>query len=89
MQRQRELERRTAPIFDNMPFSLGEVEERLDLKGAQIARQCARPQTRRMPVLHLPTLRESAYNTSAKTPNSKPLMRLQKLRPAATVTEKS
>jgi hypothetical protein len=38
MQRQRELERRTAPIFDNMPFSLGEVEERLDLKGAQIAR---------------------------------------------------
>src|SRR5258708_10000591 len=89
LQRQRELERRTAPIFDNTPFSVGEVEERLDLKGAQIARQSAPPQTRRMPVLHLPTLRESAYNTPAETSNSKSLRPLQKLRTTPRITEES
>jgi hypothetical protein len=89
LQRQRELERRTAPIFDNPPFGVGEVEKRLDLKGAQIARQGAPPQTRRMPVLHLPTLRESAYHTPAETPNSKSLRRLQKLRTTARIVEKS
>src|SRR5271167_1877300 len=57
LQRQRELERSTAPLLDNTPFSVGEVEERLDLKSAQIARQSTPPQTRRMPVLHVPTLR--------------------------------
>lgn len=45
----------------------------LILNGTQVARQSAPPQTRRMPVLHVPTLRESAYNTSAETPNSKSL----------------
>jgi hypothetical protein len=89
LQRQCELERRTAPIFDNTPFSVGEVEERLDLNGTQIARQSAPPQTRRMPVLQVPTLRESAYNTSAETPNSKSLRCLQILRVAARITEES
>jgi hypothetical protein len=42
-----------------------------------------------MPVLHLPTLRESAYNTPAETPNSKSLRRLRKLRTTARITEKS
>jgi NAD(P)-dependent dehydrogenase (short-subunit alcohol dehydrogenase family) len=37
------------------------------------------PQTRRMPVLHLPTLRESGYNGPTETPNSKSLRRLQNL----------
>jgi hypothetical protein len=32
-----------------------------------------------MPVLHAPTLCESAYNTPAKTLNSKSLRRLQKV----------
>jgi hypothetical protein len=32
------------PIFDNTPFGVGDVEERLDLKGAQIAWQGAPPQ---------------------------------------------
>jgi hypothetical protein len=63
LQSKGELERSTAPIFDNAPFSVDEVEERLDLKGAQIPRQSAPPQTRRMPVLRVPTLRESAHNT--------------------------
>jgi hypothetical protein len=84
-----ELERRTAAIFDNTPFSVGEVEERLDLNGTQIARQSAPPQTRRMPVLHVPTLRESAYNTSAETPNIMSLRCLQILRRAARITEES
>jgi hypothetical protein len=44
---QREIERRTAPIFDNTPFGVGEVEERLDLKGAQTPRQSAPPQNAR------------------------------------------
>jgi len=67
-----------APTFNKTPFSVGEVEERLDLKGGQITRQSALPQTRRMSVLHLPPLRESAYNTPAETPNTKSLKRLQK-----------
>jgi len=56
-----ELERSTAPapVFDNTPFSGGEVEERLDLKGAQIARQSAPPQAHRLPLLHVPTLRKT------------------------------
>jgi hypothetical protein len=61
----------------------------LNLKGAQIARQSVPPQTRRMPVLHLPTLRESAYSTPAETPNSKSLRHLQKLRATPGITEKS
>jgi hypothetical protein len=43
LQRQCELERRTAPVIDHTLFSVGEVEKRLDLKGAQIARQSAPP----------------------------------------------
>jgi integrase len=42
-----------------------------------------------MPVLHLPTLRESAYNTPAETPNSNSLRRLQKLRTTPRITEES
>src|ERR1017187_3453019 len=89
LQRQRELERRTAPLLNNTPYSVGEVEERFDLKGTQIARQSAPTQTRRMAVLHVPTLRESAYNTPAETPNNKSLRRLQKLRTTSRITEES
>jgi hypothetical protein len=42
-----------------------------------------------MPVLHLPTLRESAYNTPAETPNSKSLRRLQIPRTTPGITEES
>jgi phage-related protein len=42
-----------------------------------------------MPVLHVPTLRESAYNTPAETPNNKSLRRLQKLRTTSRITEES
>ncbi len=82
-------ELRNSPILDNMPFGLGEVEERLDFNGAQIQRQSAPPQTCRMPVLAAPTLREWAYNTPAETPNSKSLRRLQKPRMTAIMTEDS
>jgi len=43
LQRRGELERSTVPIFDNTPFSVGEIKRRLDLKRAQIARQWHRP----------------------------------------------
>jgi hypothetical protein len=89
LQRQCELEHRTAPVIDHTPFSVREVEKRLDLTGAQIARQSAPPQTRRMPLLHVPTLRESAHDTPAETPNSKSWKRLQKARTTARITEKS
>jgi hypothetical protein len=38
LQRQGKLKRRTAPIFDDTPFSVGDVEEGLDLK---ISKACA------------------------------------------------
>jgi hypothetical protein len=42
-----------------------------------------------MPVLHVPTLRESAYNTPAKTSNSKFSTLIQKLGMTNRITEES
>src|SRR2546429_9934160 len=57
------LERGPTSLIDHPPLGVGEVEERFDLKAAQIARQRPPPQPRPLPVVHVPVLPAGPHNS--------------------------
>jgi hypothetical protein len=89
LQRQPEHQPRLAALLDHAPFGGREVEERLDLEPAQLARQTLEPETGRVPVVHVLVPPAQGHNSGAQTANSKRLICLGNLRLPSRMPDRS